>query len=118
MHELHILQLSAGDAVVVVVVVVEARNIDEVDLTGVTVVVAVNMPMVVVLDVVMVSGLVAVVEDTMELDVEACFQVMQSGHPPSDMPRAGSQLAKASFMPTQPSKLSKDWTPITVAARQ
>lgn len=50
-HELHVLQLSAGVAAVVVVVV-EARNIDEVDLSGVTVGVAVNVPMVVVLVVV------------------------------------------------------------------
>jgi len=118
MHVLQVLQLSAGDTVVLGITVVEARNFDEVDLRGVAVVVVVvNVPMVVVLDVV-VSALVAVVEGATELDVETCFQVAQSGHPPSDISRAGPQLAKASFMPTHPSKLSKELTPITVAARQ
>lgn len=65
-----------------------------------------------------VSTCVSVVDVVMAFVVEACFHTAQSGHPPSDTEREGSQLLKASVMPSQPPKLNNDATPITLAAWQ
>jgi hypothetical protein len=61
---------------------------------------------------------VTVVEVLAARVVDAPFQIPQSGQPPSDTAREGSQLRNASLMPPQPAKLNRDPTPITLAARQ
>jgi len=112
--------VSRGASVVVEVEVamttaVEVPTAFAIEVVSRSAAVVVKVPTALVVEVMSKSGAVELV---LMLDVEICFQAPQSGQPPSDKAWSESQLLKASFMPVHPSKLSKDATPIAVAARQ